>query len=399
MVRVGLAVGVAAAVAGLLAVLWGVPSAGGTAAPRWRVVVSGHAVPNFEAVDALSSRDVWAVGTSSKLPIAAHWDGRSLTVMKPFQPSVTGSLDAVAALAPDDVWAVGTLDTGARSSQGVIVHWDGGGWRTVVAPLPSEGDLAGVTAISDSDVWVGGSEDARVDVTNPTDSETVERPLLLHWDGHGWARADISALVRPCPRRVDDGSGELVWFWDCGSYVAAIDATRSNNVWAAVTETSVDFSGYGSAGLHFDGTSWIARSPATQGDLGVEAAGVDATAPGEAWTLDRFVDPMLVESRYRLIHWTHNGQSVHSFEYETPGEDPAALAEVSRTSVWMVGQRWSDDGNTPLGPIVIHWNGRRATRMHTTLDAKRDATLTSIDALSPFDIWAAGDHLLARYSR
>jgi len=32
--------------------------------------------------------------------------------------------------------------------------------------------------------------------------------------------------------------------------------------------------------------------------------------------------------------------------------------------------------------------------MNTTLDAQRDATLASIDALSPLDIWAAGKHLL-----
>jgi hypothetical protein len=399
MIRLGLASVVAAAVAGLPNALWGVMTARGNAAPQWHVVVSGHAVPDFKAVTALSSREAWAVGTASKLPIAAHWDGRSLTVMNPFPASVTGSLNGVAALSPDDVWAVGTLDIGARSEQGVIVHWDGARWQTVDAPLPPQGGLVGVTATTDSDVWVGGTEDAPVVETDPPDSGVVDGPLILHWDGNSWSRADGSALVRTCPQRLaDDGSGQPAWLWECGSYLVAIDATSKDNVWAAVTDRGFDFSAYGSVVLHFDGTSWSRRMAATQDDLAVVAEDVEAKAPEESWALDSYIDPAS-DWQYHLVHWTQNGQTVHRFEYTMPGAAPQALAAVSKTSVWIVGRRWNDDGSKPLGPIVLHWNGRRTTRMNTTLDSKRDATLTCIDALSPLDIWAAGDHLLALYSQ
>ncbi|MDX6513057.1 MAG: hypothetical protein QOE36_2561 [Gaiellaceae bacterium] len=399
-IRTILAAVVLATVAGLSAIPWGASSAGGAAALRWRGVAVGREVPDFEAVAALSSHDVWAVGSNAKLPVAAHWDGRSLTVMEPFPLSGTGSLHGVSALAPDDVWAVGTLDTGAESSEGVVVHWDGLHWERVTAPLPSRGTLAGVTALSDSDVWIDGSYDARVEVTDPADSGTVARPLLLHWDGHGWTRADVSALMTPCPWREDDsGDGQPGWVWECGSSGGAIDATGRDDVWAVTTETSWDLFGYGSKALHFNGTSWIAPEPAAQYGFGAIAADVDAAAAGEAWTLDDFVDPRASCGSYRLNHWTQSGRSVRSVDYQTRGAGVIALAAVSRTSGWIVGRRWSNDCNKQLGPIVIHWNRGRATRIHTVLDARRGASLTSIDALSPVEIWAAGDHLLARYSR
>ena len=47
---------------------------------------------------------------------------------------------------------------------------------------------------------------------------------------------------------------------------------------------------------------------------------------------------------------------------------------------------------------ILHWDGRSWQARHTALDGVKDATLDSLSALSPTDIWAAGNHLLARYS-
>ncbi len=374
----------------------------GAPAPRWRAVVSGPAVPQFEAVAALSSRDVWAVGAIGKdprlTPVAAHWDGRSLSVTKPFPPSVHGTLDGVAALAPTDVWAVATLVIGRQrpfESRGAIVHWDGRRWTRVATSVPPASNLFDVTATWGTDVWVGGTEVAKVRVNDPIDSGTVDRPLLMHWDGSRWRRDDVSRLVRQCPWR-ENVEGQVEWVWTCDASIAAIDAAARNDVWAAGTEEAVDFAGYSSTLLHSNGGSWKALGePATKDSGGLSAADVDATAPGEAWTLDDFVDAS-VESEYRLVHWTKG--RARAFEYQTRGASVAALAAVSSRSVWIVGERWSDDGNVPLGPMVIHWNGMTAVRQRTTFDSQRGATLAAVSALSPVEIWAAGDHLLARYS-
>jgi len=94
-----------------------------------------------------------------------------------------------------------------------------------------------------------------------------------------------------------------------------------------------------------------------------------------------YVDPAADLWKYHLVHWTQNGHTVQRCEYRTPGAALRALAVVSSTNVWMVGQHWNDAGGRPLEPIVLHCDGRRVTRMNKTLDAHRDATLAGIDAL------------------
>jgi len=93
---------------------------------------------------------------------------------------------------------------------------------------------------------------------------------------------------------------------------------------------------------------------ATQEDFADVPSGVDATAPGESWTLDTYIDPATDLSQYHLMHWTQNGRTMRRFEYTTPGSDLRALAVVSRTNVWMVGEHWNDAGGKRLGPIVLH---------------------------------------------
>jgi hypothetical protein len=280
----------------------------------------------------------------------------------------------------------------------VIVHWDGRLWRTITTPLlPSGTYLDDVSASSSSDVWVAGSEFVRLEVDNPTGVGTVERPFLLHWNGVDWQQVDVSPLVQPCPTLV--GTGDIPpydWDWNCGTSIDAIDQRASSDVWAAGTGGGVDSSMYGSAFLRSDGAGWTRlRAPDTANPEGITTTDVDAISAGDTWTLERVVDPA-VDFGYRLIHWS--GTDAHAFEYRTRGAGVAALAAVSNTSVWIVGARWSDDGNTRVGPIVIHWNGRTATRQSTALDSLHGTTLSAISALADGEIWAAGDHLLARYS-
>ena len=128
---------------------------------------------------------------------------------------------------------------------------------------------------------------------------------------------------------------------------------------------------------------------------GSPSESIDSTAPGNAWSLERVVDPA-VEWEFLLIRRT-DGEA-HAFGYRTRGASVAALAAVANNSVWIVGTHWSNDGNMRLGPIVIHWNGTSAVRQPTALDSLHGTTLSAICALSPVEIWAAGDHLLARYS-
>jgi hypothetical protein len=118
-------------------------------------------------VAATSATDVWAVGTSGRLPrgrahnLIEHWDGSSWKKMPSPSPGAFSSLTGVAAVSPTDAWAVGAWQLTHNgypaclpkcSFHPLILHWDGTRWRRVfvkfgIPPRPG-GFLTGVARIS-----------------------------------------------------------------------------------------------------------------------------------------------------------------------------------------------------------------------------------------------------------
>jgi hypothetical protein len=109
-------------------------------------------------VSADASNDVWAVGGN----LILHFDGTSWsrTVLPPARyggPALFG----VAALSPSNVWAVGMVRPSAAFEWLPLVeHWDGTSWGVVGSPDPNRNigyNLAGIAAISASDIWAAGT--------------------------------------------------------------------------------------------------------------------------------------------------------------------------------------------------------------------------------------------------
>src|SRR5438552_5802423 len=113
-------------------------------------------------VAALSTRDVWIVGTYlgwPYRPIIEHWDGASLSAAHSPDLDEAGVLRAVSAVSSNDVWAVGYYDGGNRRWRTLVEHWNGTAWSQVPSPNAGTGSnyLFAVKAISSNDVWVVGS--------------------------------------------------------------------------------------------------------------------------------------------------------------------------------------------------------------------------------------------------
>lgn len=135
----------------------------------WSVV----ATPNigsfsnvFYGVDAVSSNDVWAVGTfagSNRGPrsLLEHWDGASWNpVASPSLGIVADSLYSVEAIAQNDVWAVGQLSSYNGPSQPLTEHWNGTEWSQVRIPGANDNSYAAllsVSAVASGDLWAVGS--------------------------------------------------------------------------------------------------------------------------------------------------------------------------------------------------------------------------------------------------
>ena len=143
----------------------------------------GGSIINLYGVSALSSTDVWAVGSyvvsATQETLVLHWNGSNWTQVP--SPSVGQSsvLNSVTAISPSNAWAVGSGGSGT-----VVLHWNGSTWTKVASPSPGgdNGTLASVSAVSPANVWAVG--------TNFTGSKTGgEITIILHWNGRSWVRS------------------------------------------------------------------------------------------------------------------------------------------------------------------------------------------------------------------
>lgn len=302
----------------------------------WAIVSSPNPDPNRNrllAVDAVSANDVWAVGVQAGTTgpnwasLILHWDGSAWTnVVAPNlgQPG-TSELRDVAALSSSDVWAVGTASSPATGwwEQPLAFHWDGSSWHSV--PVPAFGttsQINAVTAVSPNDVWAVGT-------TLGSNWET----LILHWDGSAWTRVsspnlgsfgntlyDIAALSANdiwAVGAANNGSSTLAMRWNGSSWAIvpspngslpggntnafhSVTAVSPNDVWAVGIQASSTIGGAGQPIYigytlieHWDGTAWHevpgASLPSTTAEDG-RLNGVVATEAGEVWAVGSYYE-------------------------------------------------------------------------------------------------------------
>ena len=381
-------------------------------------------------VAAIAPGDVWAVGytymaggqsaPSTQQPLALHWNGSQWQSAAVPSPS-TGSfepLNAVTAIATNDVWAVGS-DSGANTS--LIEHFDGKVWKVVTAPTAVNGGaLTGVAAAASGDVWAVGTGSGTVRQSGGG-CGVAGGAVIEHWNGSRWS--DVT------PPTVSGGSG-------IPYSLASVAAASAHDVWAVgnVSAYLSDLSGaYTPVILHWDGTSWTATqaptAPTTEGLVGVAAAGgtvwtvgqhegrngpaasliaqetggvwslvpsaspgtlrnslagVAAITPNDAWAVGNSANGALTE------HWNGAGWSVIPSANATAVDDRLnAVAAASSSDVWAVGAAWANQTHTQA--LAEHWNGATWTIAPGPAGVGGSgAELRAVAAVAAGDVWAGG---------
>jgi hypothetical protein len=187
---------------------------------------------SLTVVAASSSKSVWAFGTANgySTQYALHWNGKSWAVAHSWKNS--SPIGHAMALSASDVWAFGG-DTGfgtwhfngktwskvttpftlvtakARSAKDIwavgygpqkvpypplplVAHWNGQKWSVVPTPAiesPFSAAFTDLSVASAGDVWAVGYH---YQLTDPQ-SDPVQQPIALHWNGTTWSRADPPA--------------------------------------------------------------------------------------------------------------------------------------------------------------------------------------------------------------
>jgi len=140
----------------------------------FRVAVTRHYgqpgnASGYSVLVVTGARQAWAFGGTNpggqSSPVAAHWNGTSVTPSQ-LPSGLAGFISEASAPAANDIWA-------ASQYGGYVLHSDGHRWR--VAGSWRRGQITGLTAISASDVWAFGTT-----VTGERGTGT------WHFNGRSW---------------------------------------------------------------------------------------------------------------------------------------------------------------------------------------------------------------------
>lgn len=258
----------------------------------------GHATnaSGFSAVVTTPRGAAWAFGGTnpggSSSPVAERWNGHSL-IPAQLPAGLSGFLTDASAPGAADIWA-------ASRYGGYILHWDGIGWR--LARRWTGGDITGVTAISQHDVWVFGAT-----VNDLTGTGT------WHFNGRSWSEATAGAA--PFVYRASAVSRRDIWAiatkrgrffvarydgrrWRqvrtggtlAGVQLSDILAVSSHDVWA-VGNRATSHGGTRLVLAHYNGTRWVRipthlrawagrLAPGASGDVLMTATPVNSGAAG-----------------------------------------------------------------------------------------------------------------------
>jgi hypothetical protein len=280
---------------------------------------------HFLGVAAVSSSDVWAVGSSFNVdgsqqhPLIEHWDGSVWTIVPNGIPGFSGGLAKVTSIGPDDVWAVGSMTRiGDTRSLVLAEHWDGTRWTAVRTPngAPLERDAHGVVALAGSNVWLAGV----------VSDGSTDRLLTDRWNGVRWTSVPAPEVPSSSLEIVRDTTGSpTTGVWIVGAYVAAAPFRVPLTVrWNA------------------SGWEQVPTPPPPSGAFITDLNGVAAPAATDAWAVGNAWNSF---SEVYILHWdgTAWDEAPHpAVPYGSSGLE--AVSAASSTDVWAAG--FGDVGDT-----------------------------------------------------
>ena len=161
----------------------------------WSVVpnpTNGIPLTNLAALAVISANDIWAVGSGvigdESATATLHWNGTTWSVIPSpnIGPEVDNSLAGVTAVSSNDVWAVGTEQpTNLTDPSTLILHWNGSAWSIVPNISPEGSHLQAASAVASNDVWATGYSELGT--------------LAEHWNGSSWSLVQTASGGRLDP--------------------------------------------------------------------------------------------------------------------------------------------------------------------------------------------------------
>ena len=292
-----------------------------------------------------------AVGVCLLLPgtsaLAGAWQQRAPQVPTPGNNS---QLSAVGCDPASHCWAAGEHGTRSGATFSEVLRWTGGRW--VTASIPDPHRQSSLSAIS----CPAPHRCLAVGWTKPRGKAI--RAGALRWNGTRWSVTSAPA-----------GVGSL----------AALSCTAPRACWALDAQDGL--------AVHWNGHRWgrLARFPGT-----VDPNAIACPTAADCWVVGLYVRPHN-DSLYNLImHW--NGRTWRGVRVPQPGNTNVlnAVTCVSKANCWAAGSN-DTRASVRIRNEVLHWNGRRWSRVPTPKGPRVNSELLGISCLTKASCWAVGD--------
>jgi hypothetical protein len=399
---------------------------------QWSIVPSpnlGYYHNALSGISALSSNDIWAVGSyahdhdTPHQTLVEHWDGSQWTaIFSPGPGEMDNGLGGVAAVAQDDVWAVGTLRRSNQLAQTLIEHYSTvcGTPEPTFTPFPTytpnSTALPTATPTSSPTVavcavdWrVVGHPDVGVltdvAVIAPDDVYVTGSQGVLHWDGSAWT------IVRAVPYTYYSsvaglasndvwvvGSNELA-HWNGSTWTAYTNPRSNANRAIAMGATDKAWAvggGNFSPGIsisHWNGTSWNPVFPTGRAEDGHAPEGggcepedilydVVAVGADQMWAVGIHDVTYPCNQTYPImVHCTAGScSSVQAISANL------GMGRAGASDYWAVGGSGTDS-------IAHYEDGEWISSPHPDI-----GTLTGVGGSGPSDVWAVGGDGFLHYN-
>src|SRR5579884_2348546 len=191
---------------------------------QWSLVPNPNSSTFLSAVTAISTNDVWAVGYTlnhdPREALIEHWDGTSWSqVGNPPPPNAClPAFGGVTAISSNDVWAVGSEWGNCYDSPPYTLteHWNGTQWKAVHSPEGKgnlTGQLNGVAAAATNNVWAVGN------------FYDLQQAATYHWNGTHWS--NVANPTLPYSYLYGVAATPAGDFWAVGTYIPPNSAQRT----------------------------------------------------------------------------------------------------------------------------------------------------------------------------
>jgi hypothetical protein len=368
-----------------------IPPAMARARAAGAVRLSGLKQASLSAVSVVSATNAWAAGsfcasgcgTASEVDdtLIMHWNGTTWSrVASPSPSSSYSVLDDVSAVAANDLGAVVLYcasTCGTTVDRTLILHWNGATWSQVPSPSPSASFnwLYGVSAVSATDAWAVG----QYCTSNCTSSGQVFDSLVLHWNGTAWSK-------RTSPNPSKNWNNPIaVAASSTGAWVVGDYTNKAGRLDALI--------------LHWNGTTWsqvISPNPGSADALD----GIVALPASKAWAVGvSCVAACTSQSpTYHSLILRWNGTRWSAVTSPNPGTGSTYLNHVTAVSgknAWAVGDYCVSGcgGSAEVwSSLSLHWNGTTWSQSATPDPSARANFLYGSSAASATDAWAVGQY-------